>query len=748
MRLTLRTLLAYLDDILEPSDAKEIGKKISESSVANGLMNRIREVMRRRRLTAPDVDGPGAGLDPNLVSEYLDNSLESGSVADVEKVCLDSDVHLAEVAACHQILTLVFGEPVVIRPDTRERMYALGPMGSALPASAEKKSKRARKPAASPESDQTGTEAKPAASESQTAAARSGSMLPEYLKPTPFIRRSIPYIVVAVVAGVWIGTIIRDPSLNIFPPEPARPAAQTADQQAARGDLVAQAQPEPPAGAAEHAFDAPLASGQEQQPAADAAAPMEQATGENGEPSGPDADGQQPPVVEDEPPVPTNLREATEEPEPAPNERPAELAAVDESETKPRPQGTPGEAKPVGPLPEQLVPAEQAPEVQYNSLDGVLFLYSPDQGDWLVVPHRSLIHPGERIAVPEPYDAQFDIGRRLCRVTVYGPTSLQFLAPTTARPFGLRLTRGRIVVEGKPTTGTNPDAAETVRLGVAVMDELWELELLSPETRCGIEIQPPQPQGIGQFGPDLYTGKLYVVSGSVRFSDQTGREQIVQGPGSMLLTPGQRDQVEEARPGGAKMMFAPWLDPNAPPMSVITRRFAELFEVEIDKDQPISLSLPAIVKHRRPRISELAVKALGLVGSYESLVQALARTEHEESRRAAIGGIRYWLAESPANGDLLSSALEKNFQPENVETVYRLLWGYGETDAQDPDVSQQLVGWLQHAHIAVRELAIFHIERLAGRRYDYRPNLPPAQRRAAVERWATHVQKEGALVGQ
>src|SRR5947208_15547428 len=132
MRLTLRTLLAYIDDTLDPVQAREIGQKVAESDVAQELIDRIKAVTRRRGLTIPPAAGPDK-IDANTVSEYLDNDLPSELIAEVEEKALASDVHLAEIAACHQILTLVLGEPAHVPPTARERMYRVVKGREAIP---------------------------------------------------------------------------------------------------------------------------------------------------------------------------------------------------------------------------------------------------------------------------------------------------------------------------------------------------------------------------------------------------------------------------------------------------------------------------------------------------------------------------------------------------------------------------------------------------------------------------------------
>ncbi|MFM8414542.1 MAG: hypothetical protein ACKOCX_07435, partial [Planctomycetota bacterium] len=127
MRLTLRTLLAWIDGVLPEPQQQELGAKVQASPVAPKLVARIEEVVGRPGLAAPRVDGRGLAEDPNTVAEYLDNVLPADRLEAFERVCIESDLHLAEAADCHGLLAELARDPASIPPldrGLRKRLLA------------------------------------------------------------------------------------------------------------------------------------------------------------------------------------------------------------------------------------------------------------------------------------------------------------------------------------------------------------------------------------------------------------------------------------------------------------------------------------------------------------------------------------------------------------------------------------------------------------------------------------------------
>lgn len=799
MRLTLRTLLAYLDDILEPAQTKEIGNKLAESKFASDLVDRIREVMRKRRLTAPGLEGGDDSLDANTMSEYLDNTLPPEKVTEVEKVCLESDIHLAEAAACHQILTLVLGEPVEIASDSRRRMYGLVSQGSG-----DNQAAVAAEMPVEVHAPVDAIDAAVLAPQEKEQTETIGSALPDYLKPRPFWQRALPLIGAVVLLVVFGWLFFGDPTNN-FKFSKWFGSGESAEQVAHSPRNAADLDATLPKANAKRKASAPGTPGK-------SSTPIEVGKGVGGpgvtQPGEPASDAgaavaATTPLIDRKtaplnPASPTDLAgrkaaapSSTDVALVAPRPMPSAIApSISQPSVKPSAVVPPG--KPAAERP-PVAPAEPAPDVKLVS-KSTLLGYDSARDDWFVLqrPNLTLPNPNdspsdpvrlepeakapvpsppvpmgaERRAdqwvAPDPFDSVLDVGDGLCRVWVLGGTSVQLLAPINNSRFGFELREGRIVMRSGGSKMPGTDYKPLV-VAVKVGEEIWQLTFLRPETQVGIEIVPGMPTRPGEDAKETsYRGGLYVVSGELRFTESVGHQRNLTAGRGIHLGPMDRAVATDTSGFAIRAKngtILAWLNPDSRRIPAAQIKVAREFEGDFLPDQPVSASIGTVAKNdRNAKVAELAVKTLALTNQYPILVEVLAQVPHEEAVHAAAVGLRTWLPLAPHHGGLLEKELNTSFPPgtkvlgtemDDRAIVMRLLWGYNpETDARDRKTADQLVQWLDHDRLAIRLLAFDQIKDLSGATLHYRAGMPTLERKRIKKEWDAYVKRNKGLVPQ
>jgi hypothetical protein len=794
MRLTLRTLLAYLDDILEPSQTKEIGNKLAESKFASDLVDRIREVMRKRRLTAPGLEAADDSLDANTVSEYLDNTLPPEKVTDVEKVCLESDMHLAEAAACHQILTLVLGEPVEIAPDSRRRMYGLVSQGSGDNQAAVAAQTPSEAPKDADERDDAVT-----LPQEKDQTETIGSALPDYLKPRPIWKRAATLFGAALVISLLAVLIVTDrgnPIGDWFRNWSGSGAQIQSVSESAQEEPGTKTNPPKldistktvaPGGVTESSklAEAGKAVGGPgvTHPDVSLVEPSTTATQTAAAP------GSGPTVTRLNPAAAPFGDVALIAPRPS---LPGAASSTSPASTKSTPAPPP--VKPVADS-ATAAPAEPVPVPDVKLVSkSILLGYDSARDDWFVLQRPGLmlpnpndspsdvvrLEPGVKVPVPsppvpmgadrradqwvapDPFDSVLEVGDGLCRVWVLGGTSVQLLAPINNSRFGFELGEGRIVMRSGGSKMPGTDYKPLV-VAIKVGEEIWQLTFLRPETQVGLEIVRGFPTKPGEDAKETsYRGGLYVVSGELRFTESVGRQRTLTAGRGIHLGPMDRAVATDTsgfaiRAKGGTLLS--WLNPDSRRIPAAQAKLAREFEGDFLPDQPVSASIGTVAKNdANAKIAELAVKTLALTNQYPILVEVLAQVKNEEPVHAAANGLRAWLPLAPHHGGLLEKELNTSFPPgtkvlgtemDDRAIVLRLLWGYNpETDARDRRTADQLVQWLDHDRLAIRLLAIDQIGELAGQTLHYRAGMPTLERKRIKKEWDVFVKRNKGLLRQ
>jgi len=709
MRLTLRTILAYLDDVLEPAQARELGEKISESKEAADLMSRIRDVMRRRRIGAPELAGPGSGPDPNMVSDYLENLLTPEQVVEMERLCQASDLHLAEVAACHKILSMVVGNPIDVSDEMRERMYGLG--------------------AAKAPVDSVEVVAAPAMAEGMAGIdTREETGLPEYLTRRSFFQQYGLVSLVVLCTLFWIGLVLTDRGLWSRHAGPHSLAQQPVEKLpvAGRPEVV------PVKGQGAGLENPPgMAPGESAPNGVVMTSPGIGSTSMPG-------DGE---IVSNPPVPPAPVPPAPVPPAPGGAvpvvnlPRPTVANAMPSMSGAPSSLGSASITSPATPRPVDLNLPPESP-FTYQSGDEFDIKRLAGQPEWIVHPINIPVEVDDEIASPAPFQNTYSIVNQI-DVTLEAGTRIQRLPRTAETILGLALNRGQLILT------RSLSAAEPVTVELLAAGRSRNLTFLEPGTRVAIELALPQPTGrLADEARLTPFGGMAVVTGRLRVSMQ-GQPDLEIGVGDGFARwPTDRGalvlQADLGVPG--------WAQPNDVLVTPAIRQLSRLYQKEFISDRTIAQCIGPVVNDRRAGISELAVKTLAMIDQAPYLVTAL-QSDHPESRLAAISGLRGWLGEDPeVHGELLPQELAKVFRTENLPALERLLWGFSDRDARNPEVSRQLIDWMKDDQIAIRQLAFEFVSRAVGKTYDYQPMAPQAERRAALTRWEDYLKRSGGTL--
>lgn len=760
MRLTLRTMLAYLDDILEPDDSADIGRKIEESEFASGLVQRTRECMRRARLGAPPPLARGMALDANTVAEYLDNTLSAERVPDFEKVCLESDTHLAEVAACHQILTLVLGEPAEVDPASRERMYHIAAEAElAAPPVAAAPAPQARRPDV------------PAASRRQR------PEVPEYLRGTRGRRWPAAAVLIVIVALLTFGILmvagppeLRERLLSLVRPadtnqnaapggetEAPRFAGDTPREPAADSGRAAPVEPSPrrarqdagpeqpnrnvePATTRTVARDGGPAAVQTPRegtaPAPRTATNVQpKGNGAAGEATRPATGSEQPPSGPPEPSPAVTATPPAAGPAP-PDAKGNPAAAPAGGPTQVATTVAPGKAAPApagnstvdGGAPAAAPPAPVLEELgRYTSDHDVLLVFDEKSRQWNRVAPRASMGSGDMLLTLPLYRPKVHLSNGIVMESV-GATLMKLDG------FDMQDTPGIAVDYGRVLLLTVGKAGNRIRLHFG--ERHGVLTFGDAESTAAVEVRRTPVAGADpETTPGAITAELYATSGKLIWKEDMAEKE--------LAAPARQSLTDFGATEDTKIELPQWITSST--RNKLDENAATTLEEALKVDRPISLALKELTDYRQIEVRSLAIRSCTQLGIYEPALDALSDEMQRAERTgwpAYIDALRGAVARGPRPAADVHAAIEKKHGAADGREMFRMLWGYTGEDLKAGEAAK-LVKQLNNDKLDFQVLSAWNLQKVTG--ISIRPEVAAAKRRAQVQRWSERL-REGKIV--
>jgi hypothetical protein len=773
MRLTLRTLLAYLDGILEPSDRDEIKRKIEESEIARQLVERLRESMRNPRLSAPKVSPKNGGPDPNTVAEYLDNTLASERVTEFETLCLDSDIELAEVAACHQILTMVLGQPAEIDLEMKQHMYGINSQAS----------ERSTKPAAGhPAPDRPGN----VPDDMWVKPKRRKVEIPDYLRERSARTKWKSVLAAVIVALILIGGVV----LALGPLDRTHPLAKLLGFGQPANIQVAQEKPSEnqiaasPSGGQSVAekSTAEATSPAKDQQSAEATAGPSNATAAEKTGSVPQA-GQEPDQSVNQPNSSNVAATDAANPSVAPaNPMIDKTASATDAATTPpidhsaptveTPLPTIGDSTPAASMPDsskptKLVPPQSTPSTTQQmasdtaipapmpasdanatpadqtsinntpmgrlvpSKSTVLLAFDASSGNekWVRVPSGASVLANEPLLVLPTYRPTITLSAGLT-LQVPPETEFELKEPDARGIPTVQLIYGRLVVMTVAKAGAQLRLEFGGINGVVTFDDA--------EATLGVEVRHSFPAGVN---PEIETPKatveLYAVRGHLEWTPTGGAATGLSAMQMLSLGVGNTTAAPIPLPNMPK-----WIEPEQ--LRALDSQASEFLAQSLQDPKPLSVALREMVDHRKVELKSLGAQCLALLGEFDPLVAAFNDPDQRPMWPIEIVSVKAALARGPNSAAKVREAFAKQHGDDLGKDVYRMFLGYTKEQLQAGEATK-LVDFLDHDSLDCRELAFANLEDITNKTFNYRPEVPAASRAVALHRWQQELSSGGIV---
>ncbi|MGN6544532.1 MAG: hypothetical protein ACTHK7_05755 [Aureliella sp.] len=763
MRLTLRTLLAYRDHVLKPAELEDMHARIQQSAMAANLLKRIESLIHRPTILAPPIEGKGLGADANSIAEYLDDALKREKVPELERICLESDVQLAELAQCHQLLSTALSATVEIPPALRQRIISFGNPAERAQALAERPTGLVVEGAAAAAPRPEGaageapsrfrTEPQPAgthragekatAGSAGAAAAGASSNLPAAGDgKAARIVKAQPVEAPMVASG---GESIRPTGLDL------------------EGSHLAHEVPEYLRGSTHDRWRGPLAIGAlvavlallvwqslgswdtvremfAARPTASAdgeassnrSSAAESTAGETAGAAGAAGDARQrqetrPAATTSAQPTEATRAEARSEQSvasPPTANSATENAAAEKSATENTAAGTGARsaaaasaAQSSGPHAAEWLPSD--PE----AMRAVILAYAGEAMPLHRMQPAERLPSGTQVIVPPANRPTLDLAGGP-RWTVCGPTQMAISLPETgAQPVSrvdLRLGRALIIAgsQGQSVDINTPDSQVT-------------LTLSDPASRVAVEVSyaPVQlgPVTDRKSNPPLL--QLYAVDGGASVSPR--------GPGgqsgaTVTLQAGQMTSLRGGSASPAQAQDAPgWIDPASDrPVDVLA---AEDLQRQLTSNQPVGKTLQTLVTNRRPETRSIAAQSLAMLGSWDWV--GVEKNPLSDIRDRSYWGplldlTRQIIAANPDDAKQLRKALLAH-DPQHGALQADMWLGMTQAQLQSEGL-KAMVELLDSDVLLDRILAIYQLQRLTGKDFGYQAG---EVNRASVQQW-------------